>query len=82
MNSIHYLAVRDGKIELVHLVLPGVDDKPAAQPAAGQQPAASTGQQQPALPPPGPPPPAGIYKIPVDSFSTRPIPRRPAGRRS
>ncbi len=59
VNSVHYLGVRDGKPELQHLQLPGVDDKPDA----GKKPAPSTPspptQPRPALPA------APVYKIPV-----------------
>jgi hypothetical protein len=62
VNSIHYFSVRNGAAELLHVKLPGVDDKAlaAAQPPgqAAQPPvaAAAPGQAQAA---------EGIYKIPV-----------------
>ena len=52
VNSIHYLARRDGKPDLVHLRLPGVEEKPdPAAATAGTGPTAS-GQ-------------SSVYKIPV-----------------
>src|SRR5271157_5599143 len=59
VNSVHYLGVREGKPELVHLRLPGIDDKPEAaakQPSPGQAPAAQPRPAQAVAP---------VYKIPV-----------------
>jgi len=65
VNSIHYLGLRDGKPELVHLRLPGVDDK--AEPAVQQGATAPPGVARPF---------AGVYKIPVALLVDTTDPRR------
>ncbi len=74
VNSIHYFGIRNGAPELVHLKLPGVEDKPevAGLPArslpAGAAPAgaAPPGQAQPD---------DSVYKIPVAIYTDAPDPR-------
>ena len=78
VNSIHYFGLREGKVDLGRLVLPGVDDK--AEPGAKQPANTQAGSAQPrppnrcrhspgVLPAPGQPKPAAqpapVYKIPV-----------------
>jgi hypothetical protein len=65
VNSIHYFQVRNGLLDVVHLKLPGMDDKPA-KPAGQAQ--ASPAQAFPAQAPgrtPGQIAAAEVYKIPV-----------------
>jgi hypothetical protein len=60
VNSIYYIGVRDGKPELVHLRLPGVEDPaPAATQQASPKLDPASVQPRPAQKPPG------VYKIPV-----------------
>ena len=67
VNTIHYLGIRNGQPELIHLKLPGVDDKaeartqPPSQAAHPPAEAVPPGQTQPGQAQPA----EGVYKIPV-----------------
>ncbi len=84
VNSIHYFGLNNGVPELIHLKLPGVEDKPEtigpppAQilPAGGAPPVqAIPGKAPPAESPGKAAPDPGIYKIPVAIYTDAADPR-------